>query len=149
MLEQILLLVTLLSFPIVALVTKRTYGDTRTIKEFTLGRSEMTSFPIAAGISMSFVGGAATLNMASLGYQYGWSVLVDPIVVFIALILSASFANYIREGKGVTISDYLTGSSVPLKLILGITSFTVYQLLTAAQFVALGKLLSPFFNQCR
>ena len=94
---------------------------------------------------MAFVGGAATINMASLGYQYGWSVFIDPVVVFCALLISAYFAKRVRDGHGLTISELLTDSSPPLKLFLGLTSFFVYQLLTAAQFVAVGKLLSPYF----
>lgn len=147
MLEQALILLTLLSFPVVALVwRKQSRAGTHSISKFVLGEGDYKAFVIASGISMSFVGGAATLNMASLGYQYGWSVLIDPLVVLVALIISASFAARVREGSGVTISEMLTGASPSLKIILGFTSFGVYQLLTAAQLVAVGKLLEPYFS---
>ena len=148
MIESIIILVTLITFPIVALAMNRNGNSNNTsIRDFTLGKRKTTAFPIAAGISMSFVGGAATLNMASLGYQYGWSVAIDPFVVFVALVISVLLSKIIRAGKGVTISALLTDTSPKLKIILGITSFGVYQLLTAAQFVALGKLLSPYFPE--
>ena len=83
--------------------------------------------------------------MASLGFQHGWSVLVDPIAVFAALLIASWAAATVRKGRGVTIGDLLTGSSAPLKWMLGLISFLVYQLLTAAQFVAIGELLGPYF----
>jgi Na+/proline symporter len=115
------------------------------IQRFSIGNGNRSAFPIAAGISMSFVGGAATLNMASLGYQYGWSVLVDPICVGLGLVLCIIAASRIRAGKGITISGLLAGSSLPLQVLLGVASSAIYLMLTAAQFVAIGKLLSPYF----
>lgn len=115
------------------------------LKRFTIGEGDRTAFPIAAGISMSFVGGAATLNMASLGYQYGWSVLVDPVCVGLALVVCIVATSKIREGNGITISGLLAGSSLQLQVLLGLVSFVIYLMLTAAQFVAIGKLLGPYF----
>jgi Na+/proline symporter len=143
---EALIIITLLAFPAIALARKKkTSSRSSELETFTLGSQDRKAFSIAAGISMSFVGGAAMLNMSSLGYQYGWSVLVDPIAVFLALILAIVFISRIREGRGVTITSILTHSSARLNVFLGMTSFFVYQLLTAAQFVAIGKLLAPYF----
>ena len=137
MIETTLIVLALISFPLVAFISRRSHRRANhAIEYFTLGLRDRNSFSIAAGISMAFVGGAATINMASLGYQYGWSVFIDPVVVFCALLISAYFAKRVRDGHGLTISELLTDSSPPLKLFLGLTSFFVYQLLTAAQFVA-------------
>lgn len=146
MIETALIVFTLISFPIVAFISRSNRRrENDAIEYFTLGLRDRNSFSIAAGISMAFVGGAATINMASLGYQYGWSVFIDPAIVFCALLITAYFARHVRDGHGLTISELLADSSPPLKLFLGLTSFSVYQLLTAAQFVAVGKLLSPYF----
>ena len=72
-------------------------------------------------------------------------MLVDPVVVMLALIVAIYLAPRIRAGKGVTIASILAHSSTRLNVLLGVTSFFVYQLLTAAQFVAVGKLLAPYF----
>lgn len=115
------------------------------LTDFSIGSGNRGAFSIAAGISMTFVGGAATLNMASLGYQYGWSVLVDPISVAIALGITMVLVGRIRAGRGITISGILSQSSRPMQIFLGLISFAIYQMLTAAQFVAVGKLLAPQF----
>jgi len=144
--EQAIILVVLSSVPFVALISKQgLVKASESVDFFTVGNRHFKSFRIAAGISMAFVGGAATLNMASLGYQYGWSVAIDPLVVFVALLIAAVLANKVRAGKGITITDTLAGSAPRLRALLGITSLIVYQLLTAAQFVAVGKLLAPSF----
>lgn len=150
MIESSIIVIVLLSFPFVAFLfanskNKIQFVGNESISNFILGNKKINTISIAAGISMSFVGGAATLNMASLGYQYGWSAIVDPIAVFTALIIVVFLAKKIRSGNNITITELLTESSPKLKIILGITSFTVYQLLTAAQFVALSKLLYPYF----
>ena len=146
MIEAVLIILTLLSFPVVALVRRPSPRiPSKELETFTLGTRNHKSFAIGAGISMSFVGGAAMLNMASLGYQFGWSVLIDPLVVMLALLIAIIIASRIRSGKGVTISGLLSQTSPKLTIFLGATSFGVYQLLTAAQFVAVGKLLTPYF----
>ena len=146
MIEQLIIILVILTLPVVAFIGKGgPVKPTESVEVFTLGYRQFKSFRIAAGISMSFVGGAATLNMASLGYQYGWSVLVDPISVFTALIISAALAPKIRAGNGLTLTDLLSSASPTLKVMLGVITFIVYQLLTAAQFVAVQKLLSPYF----
>lgn len=146
MIEQLIILVVLASLPFVALIGKQgPVKASESVDFFTVGNRHFKSFRISAGISMAFVGGAATLNMASLGYQYGWSVAIDPLVVFVALVIAAVLADKVRAGKGLTITDALASSSPRLRAFLGVTSLVVYQLLTAAQFVALGKLLAPSF----
>lgn len=148
MIETAIIVLTLVSFPLVAFLFQRKRGtESGEIAHFTVGSRNRNYFSIAAGISMAFVGGAATINMASLGYQYGWSILTDPAIVFFALVITAFFAGRIRTGRGLTMADLLSGASPSLKRFLGLTSFAVYQLLTAAQFVAVGKLLAPYFPQ--
>lgn len=144
--EQIIILLVLASLPLVAFVVKQgPVKASQSVEYFTVGNRRFRLFRISAGISMAFVGGAATLNMASLGYQYGWSVAIDPAVVMLALVIAATLAPRVRAGKGITLTDVLAGASPALRALLGVTGLVVYQLLTAAQFVALGKLLGPYF----
>lgn len=147
-LEQIILIAVLASLPLAAMLFKQSkVAATESVEQFSVGDRQFKMFRIGAGISMAFVGGAATLNMASLGYQYGWSVVLDPIVVFIALVIASVLAGKVRAGQGITLTDLLAGSSPKLRAILAITGLVVYQLLTASQFVALGKLLGPYFQE--
>ena len=146
LIEQVTILAALASLPLVALLAKQgAVKATESVDAFVVGNRRFKMFRIGAGISMAFVGGAATLNMASLGYQYGWSVALDPLVVFISLAITAAFAKRVRDGKGITLTDVLSGSSPPLRALLGIVGLVVYQLLTASQFVAIGRLLGPYF----
>jgi Na+/proline symporter len=147
LIEQLIIFVVLASLPVVALFAKRgAIAARESVEAFTVGDRRFKMFRIGAGISMAFVGGAATLNMASLGYQYGWSVVIDPIVVFVALLIAAILAGRVRAGRGITLTDALAGSSPALRRILALAGFVVYQLLTASQFVAIGKLLGPYFQ---
>lgn len=144
--DQIVLIVAFVAFLAVGFWRKK--GEQpRELRRFTLDKSKSRWFAIAAGISMTFVGGAATLNMASLGYQYGWSALIDPLAVLGGLLVSVFFVSTYRKGTGLTIADILAGSDRSLALFTGILTFVVYVLLTSAQFVALGKLVAPYFPQ--
>ncbi|MCC7291852.1 MAG: hypothetical protein IT449_07315 [Phycisphaerales bacterium] len=146
LIDQLIIVLVLASLPAVALLAKRgALRATESVSDFVVGDRRFKLFRLGAGISMAFVGGAATLNMASLGYQFGWSVAIDPLVVFISLAIASSLARRVRNGKGITLSDVLGGSSPPLRALLGITGLIVYQMLTASQFVALGRLLGPYF----
>ncbi len=147
LIEQIIILLALALPAVVVLLAKRgVQTPSGSVETFTVGDRQYKLLRISAGISMTFVGGAATLNMASLGYQYGWSVAIDPIVVFIALMIVVMLVGRVRAGRGITLTDALAGSSPALRTILALTGLVMYQLLTASQIVALGKLLGPSFQ---
>lgn len=146
MVEQVAILAALISLPVVALLANRgAVSPSQSVEAFAIGDRHFKMFRLGAGISMAFVGGAATLNMASLGYQYGWTVAIDPLIVFVALLIAVALAGKVRAGRGITLTDALAGTSAPLRMTLALTGFIIYQLLTASQFVALGKLLGPYF----
>ena len=69
-------------FPILAL-----WGRVNVTEPSSLSKS-VGAYPIGAGSAMAIVGGAATFNMASLGYQFGLHILIDPTTVLIGLIPS-------------------------------------------------------------
>lgn len=95
---------------------------------------------------MTFVGGAAMLTTASIGYTYGWWSLVDPIAVFIGIGVALLALGRIRSKNAPTIASALQGSSQALGRMIGSITFLVYLLLTAAQLTALRKLISPSFG---
>lgn len=114
-------------------------------KAYALSTQGNRWFPVAAGISMTYCGGAATLNMAGVGYKYGWWGLIDPLAVFVGLVIVAVLADRYRQGHAVTMAGVLSGSDRPLTIFAGSVSAGVYVLLVSAQFVALGKLAAPLF----
>jgi len=143
MTEQIIIIVAILSFITIGFITK--HGKIQSIGDFTISRNKLGWFPIAAGISMTFAGGAALLNMASLGYTFRWYNLVDPIAVTSGLIIVVLFIKRYRKDTGVTISDMLSDSNKSLSVLIGLITSIVFLLFLAAQFVALSKLLVPYF----
>lgn len=142
--DQISIIISVIVFLIVGHFIKK--KKTNSIKEFTIHEGRLSWFPIAAGISMTFAGGAAILNMASLGFTFKWYTLVDPIALVVGILIVILLFNKYREDKGVTISNLLSGNHKNLKILIGcITSF-VFILIVSAQFVALSKLVSPYFQ---
>lgn len=141
--EQILILASILLFFIIGFLAKN--HKIKSIDEFSTNRNKISWFVTMCGVSMTFVGGAALINMASLGYVFGWSSLVDPISVFIGIMIAVFFINKYRKDNGVTISQLLSSDNKKLSLFLGIVSTFIFLLVTAAQFVAFSKLLSPYF----
>jgi SSS family solute:Na+ symporter len=140
--EAILALAAVALFIAVGFLNKRMKWNA-SVSEFAGRNTGITWFRVAVGLAMTFAGGAATLNMASLGYQYGWQPLIDPAVVLLAGVLALPFVVYMRTGESNTIGELLSGQSQYLHIFYGLVSGVVYVLLAAAQFVALGKLLAP------
>ena len=143
-LEQAIVAAFLLSFPILALI-RRSSGFS--IEKFFLDNRKLGYLAVASGVSMTFAGGAATLNMASLGYQFGWTPLLDPFSTLTAIVFVSIFmVSYIRSEKGVSIADTLSDNSTYLSFFIGSITFIVYTLIASAQAVAIAKILSIFYN---
>ena len=145
MFEAIVVTATVLLFVVVGIIRSRSPSH-RSLETYTVGKRDRNWFQIAAGLSMTYVGGAATVNMASLGYTYGFGALYDPIAVFLGLLIVLFLMASYRSGNALTLTGTLGSDDRPLRIFLGLVATFIYLLLTAAQFVALGKLVSPFFN---
>ncbi len=113
--------------------------------EFTMSKNKLNWFIIATGISMTLAGGATILTTASIGYVFKWYALIDPCSLMLGLMIVLALYKIYRDDKGTTISDLLSSNYKKLTVLIGIiTSFT-FILIVAANFVALSKLLSPYF----
>lgn len=143
MTDQVLIISAIALFLVVGLMAKN--KNTALIEGFSAKRNKLSWFVTAAGVSMTFLGGAALLNMASLGYSYQWYTLADPAAFMIGILISAYFVRKYRKNQGITISQLLSGSNTQLSLYIGIISSLVFLLVIAAQFVAFSKLLAPYF----
>ncbi|MCK4664999.1 MAG: hypothetical protein KAT68_19170 [Bacteroidales bacterium] len=143
MINQIIIILSILSFITIGYLVKK--QENQSISDFTISRNRLKWFPISAGISMTFTGGAALINMPSLGYTFSWYNLVDPIAVISGLLIVIFFIKQYREDNGVTISDLLSKVDRKLSILIGIITTVVFLLFIAAQFVALSKLLMPYF----
>lgn len=142
--DQIIIILTILSFLVVGFYIKKIKLES--IDDFTLNKKGIKWFPIAAGISMTFAGGAALINMASLGYTFKWYTLVDPLAVFGGILIVIFLIKKYRQNNGVTIANLFAGSNKPMRILVGIITSFVFILVLAAQFVALSKLLLPYFS---
>lgn len=118
---------------------------TASLEEHSIARGEMGWFRIAAGISMTFAGGAAVINMASIGYTFGWYALIDPIALALGVLVAIAFLSRYRSDTGVTMAQLLSRRYRPLALTTGLIAALVYLLVLSAQVVALSKLLAPLF----
>lgn len=143
MLDQIIIIASILFFVFIGFLIKNRH--VKSISGFTLNRDGLNWFPIAAGISMTFAGGAALLNMSSLGYTYSWYTLVDPISLIAGILIVVFLIDRYRRDTGVTISDLFAKSDKKLSLLIGVVTSVVFIFIVAAQFVALSKVLIPFF----
>ncbi len=135
--ELIILLLAAIAFVIYGFFGKRKSEDPINTK--------LSTFRIAAGLSMSFIGGAATIAMAGIGYANGWIGLVDPIAVLlggIAVIVYISMFPIPSANQGT--SAFLAGGSVLRTMVYASCSLFVYVLLASAQVVALQKIFIPF-----
>lgn len=145
MLNQIILISSILFFVLVGFLIKN--RKAKSVEEYTIHRNRLGWFPIATGISMTFAGGASLIAISSLGYAYSWYTLVDPVSLIIGILIVLVFIKKYREGYGATISDLLAKSDKKLSLLIGIITSIVFLLIVSAQFVALSKILIPFFPE--
>lgn len=143
MTEQILIIISVALFLLVGFLAKN--RKAKSIDSFSTRRNKLSWFVTAAGVSMTFVGGAALINMAALGYSFSWYTMVDPISLTLGIIISVLFVRKYRSDTGVTISQLLSSDNKKLSLYIGILSSIIFLLITAAQFVAFSKLLTPYF----
>ena len=144
MLHQILLVAAFLTFLVLGLWIKKSPSRGR-FREFAISDGKRAWFPLAAGVSMTYVGGAATLNMSSIGYQYGWWGLIDPVAVLLGTVIVALFIRSYRRDMTVSVGQLLSGLDKKLSVFIGVITSLVYVLMVAAQFVALEKLIKPYF----
>jgi SSS family solute:Na+ symporter len=142
MTDQLIIIGAILSFIAVGFYSKK---SSKTIGEFSVHRNKFGWFPIAAGISMTYAGGAALLNMASLGMVFKWQGMVDPLGLIGGILIVILLIKRYRNDEGVTISDLLAGSNQKLSVLIGLITTFVFVLITASQVVALSKVLVPYF----
>src|SRR5688572_19470722 len=96
--NQLVIILAVVLFLIVGLMAKN--KSVLSLEGFSTRRNRLSWFVTSAGVSMTFVGGAALLNMASLGYNYKWYTLIDPVAFMIGIFISASFVSSYRNNKG-------------------------------------------------
>jgi Na+/proline symporter len=113
---------------------------------FAVGARNFGWFRIMAGLSATFVGGAAVINLAGLGYSFGWYGLSDVIPTSAALVASAFFiVPMLARQRNISLGGYLKGSGRAVSAATGLLSTVVYTLITAAQIVALVRVVQPYF----
>ena len=95
---------------------------------------------------MTLVGGAATLNMSSVGYTYGFQALIDPISVFVGLCIAILLIHKYRSDNFVSITESISGDSGSILIVTTFASMFFYTLVTAAQIVAFTKLIGPIVD---
>lgn len=140
---QFAILISLFCFVFIGLLAKK--SSMSSYSQFTMSKNRLGWFIIATGISMTFVGGATILTTASIGYMFKWYALIDPIALLLGLLIVLFLYQVYKKDSGTTISDLLSSNYKKLKILIGmITSFT-FVLIVAANFVALSKLLAPYF----
>ena len=142
-LAQIVVILSLVSFLVVWLVVKKSKTDS--YANFTMNRWKLSWFTIACGISMTFAGWSAILTTASIWYSFKWFALVDPIALMIGLIISIMLYKWYLSDKWATISDLLSSNHKWLNILVGCVTSFVFVLIVASQFVALSKMLVPYF----
>lgn len=140
---QIIIILSLLSFIIVGLLAKK--SSMSSYSGFTTNRGKLNWFTIAAGISMTFAGGAAILTTASIGYSFKWYSLVDPMALVVGIAIVLLLYKQYENDKGTTMSDLLASNNKELTILMGVVTSFTFILIVAANFVALSKLLSPYF----
>ena len=113
---------------------------------FAVGERNFGWFRIMAGLSATFVGGSAVINVAGLGYVYGWAGMTDALAIFSALLLAGVLVvpRLFRQ-RNISLGGSLRVSGRLINAATGLLSTVVYTLITAAQIVALIKVAQPFF----
>jgi len=124
-------------------------GSSRNVKgheDYVVGERNIGFIRLTAGLSATFIGGSAILNLGALGYQFGWYALADVIPTALALVLVGVFlVHRIRSDEAYTLGG-LIGENPKIKVLSGLLSVFVYTFITAAQILALASLLKPYFG---
>ncbi len=119
---------------------------TDTYGSFAVGERNFGWFRITAGLSATFVGGSAVINVAGLGHTYGWAGLTDAVAISTGLIASAILVvPRLARQRNISLGGSLRVSGRMVNAATGLLSTVVYTLITAAQIVALMKVAQPFF----
>ncbi len=109
--------------------------------------TQLSALRIAAGLAMSFVGGAATITMSGIGHANGWLGMVDPLAVIAGGVLVVLFFTRARMPESSEgIASYFAGGDSFLRVIYTVATVFVYALLASAQIVATTKLVGPYFG---
>src|SRR3972149_1222509 len=127
----------------------RKYGQAKTnhYGAFAIGSRNFGWFRIAAGLSATFIGGAAVINTASVGYTYGWFAITDALSTSLALALSSFVVvPLLFRKRAFSLGSFLRESGRLTAIVSGLLSTVVYTLITAAQIVALLRILQPYFS---
>ncbi len=127
----------------------RKYGQANTdhYGAFAIGSRNFGWFRIAAGLSATFIGGAAVINTASMGYTYGWFAITDALSTSLALLLSSFVVvPLLFRKRAFSLGSFLRESGRLTAIVSGLLSTVVYTLITAAQIVALLRILQPYFS---
>jgi Na+/proline symporter len=108
---------------------------------------KLSAFRIAAGLAMSFIGGAAMIAMSGIGYSNGYYGFIDPMAVLLGGLLVAAIIPRIKLPASTQgISDYFAGQAPRLRVVYSVAMLFVYILFAAAQVVALRKLAEPYLG---
>lgn len=83
-------------------------AGTDTYGAFAVGARNFGWFRIMAGLSATFVGGAAVINLAGPGYSFGWYGLSDVIPTSVGLFASAFIiVPMLARHKNISLGSYL------------------------------------------
>lgn len=120
-------------------LSERNYGS------FAVGHRKYNWFWIMCGLSATYIGGAAVLNLPSLGYTYGWYGLSDVLPTSLALILSATIlAPLSRQKAAFSLGTFIRQRGRLAIFTVGLLSAVVYTLIAAAQISALTTILQAY-----
>lgn len=122
-------------------------AGTNSYGAFAIGARNFGWFRIMAGLSATFVGGAAVINLAGLGYQFGWFGLSDVIPTSVSLFFSAFIiVPMLFQRRNISLGGYLKDAGKLVGMTVGLLSTIVYTLITAAQIIALIRVAKPYFD---
>jgi len=109
--------------------------------DFFFGRKEFSWFSIALSLAASFIGAASFISISGLAYKVGFWALVDPISVFLGCVIALFLVRVYLKTDIHSFGTIGTKNFLPLRLLIGLVSALVYVLFSAAQIVAIKKLL--------
>lgn len=119
---------------------RRTHPDS-----FVVGDRDYGWFSLTAGLSTTFIGGAALLNLPSLSYTYGWFGLSDVVPTALALIVSGIFlVPLIRSTNAASLGASLRRAGPLVSAVAGLMAAIVYALVSSAQILALARLMAVY-----